>query len=137
MSEKFDVNIIVHEDVNWDYSKEFSYFFPVTFDTSISELKNKLDDFFETKGERITFFEVGRDGTVFSDNMDAKLENFKDNYILSPDKHGKNKYFNVAVDLEPFPTKAGGVRRRRKTNKKRKVGKKRRTNKKRRVYRRK
>ena len=135
MSENFDVNIIVHEDVNWEYSREFNDFFHVTFDTSISELKNKLDEFFKTKGQQITFFEAGRDGTVFSDDMNAKLENFKDNYILSPDKHGKNKYFNVALDIEPL--KASGGKRRRRTFKKRKVVRKRRTNKKRKVYRRK
>jgi len=142
MSGKIAVDLIVGDTKNNEYTRDFNNNSTITLDTSISELKTQLDEFFRTKGQQIVFFEAGRDGSVFSNDMNAKLQNFANNIMLREGKIWLNRpkdsqnFFNVAIDLQPLSAQGAG-RRRRKTLKKRKLGKKRRTNKKRRVYRKK
>ena len=139
----FDVDIYVITDIekyrDSDYSKNFHYFYRVTRNTSIAELKTKINEFFKTKGKQVVpgSFKAGRESKVCSDNLSATLNEFKDNIMLPDKMEGRKSYFNVFVELEPLSQGAGKRRRTRKTTKKRKLSKKRRTNKKRKSYRRK
>ncbi len=139
----FTVDIYVITDTEKyrdpDYTKNFHYFYKVTRNTSISELKTKLNEFLKTKGKQIVpgSFKAGRDGVVFSENLSDTLNHFKAN-IMYPDRmEGRKGYFDVWVKLEPVSQLAGKRKRTRKTTKKRKLYRKRTTNKNRKSYRRK
>uniref|UniRef100_A0A6C0IH41 Uncharacterized protein n=1 Tax=viral metagenome TaxID=1070528 RepID=A0A6C0IH41_9ZZZZ len=122
---RINVDIIVDDpDKGRDhmYSNDFYNFFPVTFDTSVSELKSKIYDFFKTKGKKVVDFEAGRDGKVFSQNLSAKLNEYKDIILKSDNRNFfKKNYFNVFVELGSL----NGGKRKRRTIKKRRTNKKR------------
>ncbi len=110
----------------------------ITRNTTMSQLKKMLDQFFRTKGKHIIpgEFYAGRNNEMF--NRISTLNQNKANIML-PDSQGRRNYFNVYLKLEPLSdsnSQFSGKQKRR-TMKKRKSCRKRRTDKRRKSYRRK